>query len=481
MYVGESMPHIIRNSRMKTILFLVCASLITLHGQNSFANPSYDDGGFTPGAESAAAVGAGASEAESLPGIGMGLETAVTAMTSAQKILATIPPVNLPVQAKLMAAHVDYLASQKSCVSSHSTAAKACLESYSPNIAASMGAINTVMSALGVLGANNSCSEFSKLMNIANMGLTAYTTACTTTKGLCTSACSKAATSVATITQLAATAACSGGGIDLIHCNTQLAAYKAAIGTAAVDEAKVTPDNLSVASKNKVCGVNFSTMVTSAGAGIASLLRNAQTGNKCNQQTAATATVDCTDASQANTQTCLCQANPRLQGCGNSLEKAGAASTNAGTVASAANTSNADKSSPTLGGAQAETTTANNSGSSGGSAGGGNGPGANIGGGSGIGGGGDSAKAAGAGGKSLDTNILNGSGGGGGGGWGSGRSTASTNSKYGAYLPGGAKDPNAASGLNAVAGEITGQAGKSNWEKVTDRYRDNKSSLLNNN
>ena len=41
-----------------------------------------------------------------------------------------------------------------------------------------------------------------------------------------------------------------------------------------------------------------------------------------------------------------------------------------------------------------------------------------------------------------------------------------------------AKDP--AMNGNSWANEVTGQGGKSNWEKVRDRYKDNNTSLLNN-
>ncbi|MEN0059187.1 MAG: hypothetical protein AAGB31_10170, partial [Bdellovibrio sp.] len=52
---------------------------------------------------------------------------------------------------------------------------------------------------------------------------------------------------------------------------------------------------------------------------------------------------------------------------------------------------------------------------------------------------------------------------------------------YKEYMPGGSKDPNRGMlGEQAWKKEVTGQAGKSNWEKVKDRYQDNKSSLLGN-
>ena len=78
----------------------------------------------------------------------------------------------------------------------------------------------------------------------------------------------------------------------------------------------------------------------------------------------------------------------------------------------------------------------------------------------------------------VNTNILSGEGGGGGGGGGSfGGGSGSSRDALRQYLPGGKRDP-AQIAAQAVSKEVTSQGGKSNWEKITDRYRDNKPSLL---
>ncbi len=123
----------------------------------------------------------------------------------------------------------------------------------------------------------------------------------------------------------------------------------------------------------------------------------------------------------------------------------------------------------------------------GGTAGGGGGVGGNLGGsapsggssgGSGNGGGGSGSGGGGGGsGEEQTADILSGfqSGGGGGGGWGGGGG-AGANSEYRDYLPGGAKDPESEQ-LQAMK-EITPSGGKSLWEKVHERYQDNKKSFL---
>ncbi len=106
---------------------------------------------------------------------------------------------------------------------------------------------------------------------------------------------------------------------------------------------------------------------------------------------------------------------------------------------------------------------------------GGGGGGAMGGGGSGGGSGQDGAYAQ----KRLNTNILGGGfGGGGGGGSGGGGPGYEMDDKLKDYMPGQKNDPNR-SLASQLAKEVTPQAGRSNWEKVRLRYRDNYSSLLN--
>ena len=82
--------------------------------------------------------------------------------------------------------------------------------------------------------------------------------------------------------------------------------------------------------------------------------------------------------------------------------------------------------------------------------------------------------------KGLNTNILSGMDGGGGGGGGSrggGRVDPSL-SAYQAYMPGGAKDPSRGVASKTFGnGQVTASGSKSNWEKVRERYRENKPTL----
>lgn len=196
-------------------------------------------------------------------------------------------------------------------------------------------------------------------------------------------------------------------------------------------------------------------------------------GNSCDTSSSTTdLSVLCTEAAYENTTQCLCYKNPLTQGCPNA------------TTASGSSTFGATATTPGTTG----TGTALVVGSDGGSgvtpgtagaadAGGApppSGGGSGLDGGSADPGGAGGAGAAGAAGSKTNPNILGGVSGGGSGGGGFNGGAAE---KLQAYLPGAAKDPNAAG--TAANSQVTAPGGKSNWEKVRDRYIDDRSTLLN--
>lgn len=80
--------------------------------------------------------------------------------------------------------------------------------------------------------------------------------------------------------------------------------------------------------------------------------------------------------------------------------------------------------------------------------------------------------------RRMNANVLGGFGGGGGSGMGgTGPGYGETDPKLKAYAPGGDKDPNRTI-ASQLAKEVTAQGGRSNWEKVKNRYRDNIRTLI---
>lgn len=412
-----------------------------------------------------------------------------------------------PSLAVITAAATKYATDKPTCVSRHSSAASACLESLSPNLLAGVTTLNTLLSTVGSAAVNDSCSSFAKAMNLAKGAMTAYTAACGVMKAGCGLSCVSARTSLdkieAAVTADAGKVTCvpkvpptnPDYGLHQANCTTWLTNYNSAMtqlkSAAALELNKATKQ--SMAGKASLCTEKYAQLVTSGLSGIISLMNSAKQGNKCDQQTAATETDVCKTVAGASTEACVCKVetsqaciclkNPRLPGCGSGLAEAnqGGGNNYAGLGANDKTNASVNGGSDltgldgnSFGIQQAERNPTSASGApppTGSSAGIG-------GGGGGSGGGGDGGPGAK---KGLNANILGGASGGGGGGWNSGGGSSAANSKYRSYLPGGANDPNKGmAGQQAWTKEVTGQGGKSNFEKVKDRYRDNKNSLLNN-
>ncbi|AHZ85796.1 hypothetical protein Bb109J_c0136 [Bdellovibrio bacteriovorus] len=385
------------------------------------------------------------------------------------------------------------------CVKTQSTASWLCREKTSPELQKTLNNINTVASMITGVAVQDACSNLAKIARLAQGGLTAYTAACSSARAACEASCSTVATNLERIvkTDLNAIACKTRTLENTTACNsldTQLNAVSAKIkDLAATDNSKA--DNKSIAKKNVACTYEYANMIVSAGAGIASMISSFKQGQQCDEEsngtgtdTTTTAAVDkCADATvAANDPECICKANPRTPGCSNSYQKANDGTTSRlasqgaelGTANGAgANTLPGIESDPLAGLRDLASTNAGGGDSSG--------AGAPMGGGSGLSGfGGGSGGGAGAQGeaakKGLNTDILGGAGGGGGGG-GFGGFKSGSDSKLRQYLPGGAKDPSQGlAGQQAWKNEVTGQGGKSNWEKIKERYRDNKNTLLNN-
>lgn len=387
----------------------------------------------------------------------------------------------------------QFSANIKNCVSRQHYAACACLENFSPLIQQAITTINPLASLVG-LATNNSCSTFSKALGIAQDAMTAYTAVCGAMKAGCGYSCVEARDAVADMKRQLESAKPVCVPNDTA-CEKALADYKTQgdILVKAIAAETAEANNKSVAGKAKVCQGKYAQLALSAVAGIASMAKSLAQSSKCDQDTNGTSSTSttttntdvCSIAANAQLPECICAANPRLPGCNNTLQKSGQSTTaalqavsspNAGTTSSTGGLTSADL-------ASTGTDTSTGSNPAGDAPGG---VGAPVGGGGGAlsGGGGTGSGTAADGGdvkKALNTNILGGAGGGGGGGsWGVGSGSGSSSAQYRPYLPGGDKDPNKAAGAQAWTKEVTGQGGKSNWEKVKDRYRDNNGTLINN-
>lgn len=181
-------------------------------------------------------------------------------------------------------------------------------------------------------------------------------------------------------------------------------------------------------------------------------------------------TVKCTDPKNYSNPTCICQANPSAAGC------PGADSRKLSDIAGR-DPNSRDSESPSTALPTLSDSTGLDGNKRGASAGGapGMGAGGGVGGGAGGGRGVNDPTNAGAGAKPANPDVLSGDYGGGGGGRGGmgGGYPEATNSGLGAAL----KNADARKTASA-AGSLTGANGRSNWQKVRERYRDNRPSLM---
>ncbi|WP_413582932.1 hypothetical protein [Bdellovibrio sp. HCB288] len=390
----------------------------------------------------------------------------------------------------------EYQNNRTACIDRQKYAAYACLENWSPAIQDGVAAVNTLMSTVGSAAVKDSCSNFAKAMDIAKYAMTAYTGACGTMKAGCGLSCVAARDALDSLYKKMY-------GNTVITCvnQTTCPADRTTYQNARAKLAQTLKqeldkgNNLSIAGKAEVCTGKYAQLAISAAAGIFGIAQSLKQGESCEEESSADASTagattaeTCAVAANANLPECICLKNPMLEGCGSTAAKASMNASGGGLSALSAGSSEAGtdgltaadlasgSTDPDISGARNPSSAASGAGAPVG------GGGANLGGGSGFGGAGAAGEEK-SGQKALDTNILGGAGGGGGGGgmWGGGGDADSDKSGYRSYLPGGAKDPLKMNGGTSNASkEVTGQGGKSNWEKVRERYQDNRSSLINN-
>ncbi|OYZ11874.1 MAG: hypothetical protein B7Y39_19315 [Bdellovibrio sp. 28-41-41] len=415
----------------------------------------------------------------------------------------------------------------KECTAKYQTSADMCNTDTNPNLLSTMTQIQAMMSAVQGSGLTDSCSAFSKIMNIGKLGMAAYTTVCGVQQKLCDVACSKAVSAIEALDGAVAQilpklATCVAEGMATPP-NPEAGACKTDQGTISgliTDALKTekTPTNSTVAGKTKVCKVD---MLSLMGMGLMNVLSLAQAkgvSDQCEKDTAAadaakaaeqactnvankdradcactiaanktlsycaTGLVDCGLSENADKPLCICKANPRMSGCeGVSTSLATNSTLNTGNGSGLSTSRNPGSLTGTPSTAADATNLFPNKKGNGQD---GVGSAAGAGGASGAGLSGDSAgggatdKAAAAAAASKDSaNILEfGGGGGGGRGFGSTYTSPEYRSKLKAFA-----DRNGIGSKIAGSGwgdQVTATGGKSNFDKVKTRYQENKSTLL---
>jgi hypothetical protein len=371
-----------------------------------------------------------------------------------------------------------------------------CMESRNPDVKEYLGVAQLLMGT--ATGMAKACSQFAKVMDAGNKTLTAYQSLCGMWRGHCTSACGKATNNVKSIKKAVESIqkktlsvageldkAPGSGGLNTVNANEYNAGVDKIVKEFLDRELQVDGENFKPVAKKLATCENYKYQMAASAVGMVGLVKSFGEANKCDENTSAIATnteVDCTlAANKQNNMTCICKDAPRTPGCPGGLDNATTAKS-AGSLRSASTSDYV----PTKASGNAGVDGGNGEANLASKTEGGSGalPGAPVGGGAagidgGSGGGSGTGSSGGSRATGLNANILGSEGGGGGGGgrWGGGGSEGNSNGLR-QYLPGGVKDPTALAGQAAATKEVTSQGGKSNWEKVRERYRDNKPSLL---
>lgn len=335
-----------------------------------------------------------------------------------------------------------------------------------------------------MMSMKDSCSSLSDLLKKASLALTAYQTACAVAMMDCKTACSKLKSSLAklesTITKQAipqAEMACA----QSMYMGPSCAEAKTALPQMAATAKKMSGTEIKVTTACK----GYDAMRNAAIAGIIQSVAQMKTAKNCENNTgdgASIAANACIDQKNPYyvSKNCQCARNELPAGECQGISVAAVGGTGGSGVrvgtGGGTETGTADVGG---GGGESQAFAVPKSSEGGGSA----AAGAPVGSGMSAGGGGgsgafgmDGSGAA----KKLNANILGGFGGGGGGGGGSngaGPGYGEVDKKLQEHGPGGKNDPSR-SIASQIAKEVTAQGGRSNWEKVRARYKDNQRTLL---
>ncbi len=389
-------------------------------------------------------------------------------------VLQTCSPDKAPA---IQSAINTYLKNQPLCMQRNQTAGRNCLEQCSTNIKGMVSAAQILMAGMNSLSITDSCSKMGDLMNLAQGGMTAFSVACGAEKLLCDTSCGAAAAALKTlIKSLPAVVPPPGAPFE---CASQLATSKEPL--VKVVSLELTPEPTSVAGKQAECS-EYVVTLGAAAAGIVSMVQKAKQANACEKATNGTqasltgAADSCSTPAGKDTPQCICKANPRSPGCELSTNLSGDGSSGFGHTGDGKTPAGLSS-----GSGLGADSGLSNSGSIGGGGPSGAAPPVGGGGGSAGLGSGNSGSNDGRGANDTitktNTSIYGGEGGGGGGGAFGSRGGGGAQ-KTAAYNPAFAQKISADREIASLRNQVSSQGGKSNWEKVKDRYTQEKTNLL---
>lgn len=384
-----------------------------------------------------------------------GLEEAAASIKASVAIIAALPAeaiagmadftiATLPV---MQSSAAEYEATRVACYGAQTTASTMCMEQTNPNIISTVAKVNLAVAGLNSLAVNDACKGMSKIMTMAQAGMTGFLAVCGAMRLKCNMACG---TTSAALSKLSGATGGSAfckpfpgpqAAIGAATCAKVLASYTGAItkikAALTLEANAADPTVRPVAAKVAICTKGYGLMLASGAVSLISIVKSMKESSKCEDDsdgggssgTASTAAAATTTAAAATT---------------GSSSTTGTATSNTSTPENSSNlivapAATATPAADTATNSQVRTASAN----------------AN--------------QAAGARGSLTSGSSLSTSG--------ASAELASSSvsqkaSEYQAYMPGGVKDPSRnIAGQSAYEKEVTAAGGKSNWSKTRDAYR----------
>lgn len=242
-----------------------------------------------------ASGGAGpASAGENTPrGYTQAVTSATTAVQGIRSLMTTAPGQNaiflVPGMAQMESGEKAYSAGHTACVEGQASASTWCREETSPKLQTTLIMINAAAAAINTVAVKDVCSTTSKIMSMAQLGITAYTLSCGAMKKKCDISCGKVAKGLATLKSgLAMGATCTPANPMLPSgCPLLLSQFKAQASQleAVLQKEATTADNLAIAGKVRLCGAAYTQLLASAGLSILSLAKSYQEAKNCEDNT----------------------------------------------------------------------------------------------------------------------------------------------------------------------------------------------------
>lgn len=244
----------------------------------------------TDSTQNEASTGSKDSVAENSPtGYDTNPETVRNAVNTIAGVVQNAPGQNAkffaPGLAQLQAGEKAYTSSHKSCVQGQANASTWCRDETNPELQKTLMIMNAATAAMNSIAVKDACSTFSKVMSMAQLGMTAYTLSCGAMKKKCDVSCGKAAKGLESL-QTGISREYSCLPIDPTMpsgCPDLLASYKKATTNiqTALKKELASEDRKAIAGKVKLCSQTYTGLLASAGLSLVSIANSIKQGQKC--------------------------------------------------------------------------------------------------------------------------------------------------------------------------------------------------------